>query len=164
MNTPVAAPDPGIVENQYPYRYKWSAVISVVLVGGALAAGTIWLVFSERRLWILVAVAPLLAMLVLGVRAALLNVQGRHRLIVAQDGLYMPAFWNDRSYTCIPFHAITRMETFKHEGTAFCYVWVGKRKYSLADSWLSPEDFEQVVATIARRTGPLPPREVGDLD
>ncbi len=31
MNMPVRAPDPGIVENQYLYRYKWSAVISLAL-------------------------------------------------------------------------------------------------------------------------------------
>ncbi len=164
MNMPVRAPDPGIVENQYLYRYKWSAVVSLALVCGALAAGTIWLALSERRPWILIAAAPLLAILVLCVRVALLNVQGRHRLIVARNGLYVPGFWHDRSYTFIPFQAITRMETFEHEGTAFCHVWVGKRKYSLADSWLSREDFAQVVETITRRTGPLPAREVGDLD
>ncbi len=163
-NYPVTAPDPGIVEKQYLYRYRWSAVISVVLIGGALAAGTIWLALSERRPWILILAVPLVAMFVLGGRAALINVQGRHRLVVAQDGLYVPAFWNDRSYTRIPFQAITRMETLEHEGAAFCHVWVGKRKYSLADSWLSREDFAQVVETINARTGPLPPREVDDLD
>jgi hypothetical protein len=128
MNTRTTAPDPGIIEWQYRYQYRWSAVISVALIGGALAAGTIWLALFERRPWILAAAAPLVAMFVLGGRAALINVQGSHRLIVARDGLYVPSFWSDRSYTRILYQAITRVET------------------------------------INRRTGPLPPREIDDLD
>ncbi len=123
MNTPITAPDPGTVKQEYVYRYSWSAVISVALIGGVLAAGTIWLALSERRPWILTAAAPLVAMVVLAGRAALINVQGRHRLIVAHDGLYLPSFWADRWYTRLPFQAITR--------------WVGRKKYSLANSWLS---------------------------
>ncbi len=164
MNGRVTPPDPRRIEQQYGYRYKWSAVLGTGLLCGALLVGTIWLALSEQRRALAVAALPLVAILVFVWRSAVINIQGRHRLIITADAIYMPRFWNDDAYTRIPFEAITGLESFEHEGIKYLQVWVGKRGYVLADAWLSQAGLAQAMETIRGRTNAEPPRNDGNLD
>src|SRR5512135_3149459 len=164
MNGRLAAPDPRRIEQQVRYRYKWSAVLGMGLLCGALLVGTIWLALSEQRRAIAVAALPLLAVLVFVWRSAVINIQGRHRLIITADGIYMPRFWNDDVYTRIPFEAITGLESFEDEGIKYLQVWVGKRKYVLADAWLSQAGLAQAMETISGRTNAEAPQNDGTLE
>jgi hypothetical protein len=135
------SPNPGLIEKEYPYRYKWSSVIGMIGICGLVSFGVGSLALSGKGLWWWWLLSAFLFIFFLfGVYVAVLNLFGNRRLILTRDSIYIPSIWKSEKYTVVRFSEITKMGLVDVQGNAILQLFVGDKEYDITHTWLPSLD------------------------
>jgi hypothetical protein len=80
----------GLIEKEFPYRYKWSSTIGVIISGGLGMFGMAWLAISGSWFWWLGSLFMSVVFLG-GFYIAVINLFGNRRLILTRESIYLPS-------------------------------------------------------------------------
>ena len=155
METFPQTPGSEHIQKQYPYRYSWSSILLIMLVGGSMTLVFVWKAFSEKKAsdWFFALFS--FAMLFISIWLIVVNVLGKLTVKITQTGIYLPSIWNWKSSIYIPFSAISNVELFKVQGNIYLRISAGKKKYSIVHRWFPhKEDFQEIME-IAQKQLPI---------
>src|SRR5581483_4496878 len=100
--------------------------------------------------WVLAAL--FLVTFLLGVWISIVNIQGKLRLMISKDGIYIPVIWNSQNHIFVRFTEITGVEFMEVQRNMIFEITVGSKKYPITKSWFPIEgDFQEIVDTIKAR-------------
>lgn len=140
------------VEKQYLYRNAWSQTVTVLVTGGLGTGLLAWLALSKDLAWLWLVAMIFLILFGLGLWITIVNIQGKLRFKVSQEGIYVPLIWNSRSYAFVSFSEINDVEFIQAYGNMIFEVSAGKKKYPITKSWFPNKgDFEEIVSIIQAR-------------
>ncbi len=139
------------LEKEYPYRYAWGSVLTLLLGGAFLVIifGGVTLV-DAGTLSILGTIGGGIILLG-GVWLAVVNRWGRLMLRVTREGIHVPSIWRWSASTLIPFAAVTEAGLLRRQGNTLLRLRAGSRNHVLTSWWLAPGDFEQLVEIVRQR-------------
>src|SRR5258708_28537761 len=152
MKFGVGSPNLGLIEKEYPYRYKWSSTIGLLITGGfgsfggarfaELGDGIWWWLFS-----LFFAILFLFILFV-----AFINIWGNRKVIVTKENIYLPSIWKTEQYTSIPFSEIDKAVLTNVYGNVILRLFVDGKEYSITHSWLPTENmFKEILAVVNER-------------
>ena|SRR6266496_3541535 len=158
MNFNVTLPTVESIEKEYPYRYRWSSTLLVIIACGVGAPGMAWLaIFGKgllRWFWWFGSIFMLFLFLY-GLYIAVINLFGNRRLIITRDSIYLPSIWKSEKYTLIPFAKVDKATLINLQGSAILRLFVDGNEYSIIHSWLpSLSSFTEILQMVNERIKP----------
>jgi hypothetical protein len=146
MKKDVEVPNVGLIEKEYPYRYRWSSIISMLLIGGF---GTLFMVQAALS-WIFTLLFASLFFWALYV--SVINIWGNRRLIITKDKIYLPQIHKSEKYVEILFSDITNMDIVEVYGNGMLRLFVKRKEYTIVHSWLPSVDvFNEIVQHVSNK-------------
>ncbi len=151
MDASAPSDGPDFLEKQYPYRYAWSSVLTLLLGGAFIVIlfGGVTLV-DAGVLSILGTIGGGIIILG-GVWLAVVNRWARLKLRVTREGIHVPSIWKWSASTLIPFEGLTHVMLLRRQGNMLLRFRLGDRNHLLAGWWLAPRDFDQLVEIVRQR-------------
>jgi hypothetical protein len=152
MKKNVAGPNPGLIEKEYPYRYRWSSTLIMLIAFPLLGVGMLnsalkgegwyWWIFSI--FFIIFFICTLYILFV--------NLFGNRRLLITKKDLYLPVIWKSETYTQISFSDITEADLIELYGNVVLRIFVRRKEFNITHSWLPSIDmFNEIVQIVNER-------------
>ena len=152
MNSLRQTPRPDLIEKTYLYRYAWSKTLVILAIGGLGAFGAAWLAISKGVVLSWLFAVIFLLMFLLGAWIAIVNIQGKLRVTISKDGIYLPSVSKPQSPTFVPFSEISAVELLEVQGNKIFQISVGDKQYSVTRPWFpGKNDFQEIIETIQER-------------
>ena len=152
MKTNVEAPNLGLIEKEYPYRYKWSSTIGVLITGGLGAFGGAWFATLDNKVWWWLLSIFFVFLFLLGLFVTVINIWGNRKFILTRDNIYLPSIWKSKTYTLIPFSEIDKAILTDVQGNVILRLFFDGKEYSITHSWLpSIDSFNEILQIVNER-------------
>ena len=152
MKTNAEGPNPGLVEKEYPYRYKWSSTIGVLITGVLGVFGGVWLAVSGNGFWWWLFSLFFAILFFLGLYILVVNIWGNRKLVITRENIFVPSIWKSERYTMISFTEIEKAGLINVYGNVILRLFVGGKEYSITHSWLpSIDSFNEVLKIVNER-------------
>jgi len=152
MKKDVEAPNIGLIEKEYPYRYKWSSTIAMIVICGFVSYLAFQNALSEGGLLWWFSSIFMFVISLFGFYNAIINLTGKRRLIFTKDKIYLPQIYKSEKYNEVLFSEITDIELVDIYGNGTLRIFVKKKEYTIVHSWLPSLDvFNEILQHVSNK-------------
>ena len=153
MRLDISSSNLRLIEKEYPYRYKWSSTLSLIIICGLGAFGLAWLALNSSWFWWLGSAFVFLLFLS-GLYIAIINLFGNRRLILTKESIHLPSVWKSEKYTIIRFSDIKEIGLLTIQGTVILQLKTNIKTYEIVNTWLPSMDaFNEILDLTQERVG-----------
>ena len=151
MDSNLSSPNQGIIEKEYPYRYKWSSTLGVIISCGLGAFFMAWFAMHGSWFWWLGSLFMFVFFLG-GLYIAAINLFGNRRLILTKESIYLPSVWQAEKYSLIRFLDIKEVAVADVQGNLILQLTTDVKMYEITHTWLpSMDTFNEILKITQER-------------